>query len=304
MDLLLDAPRLPDLAAFRRWVHSDDLPQRGRIDWIGGQVEIDVAPEEINTHGTLKACIARALAERIEDADLGVVLIDSTRLTNPTADLSVEPDVLVLLDASVSSGRARLVPKADAADPPQRFVEIEGAVDLVVECVSDSSTTKDLTRLPPRYFQAGVPELWIVDARHEPLVLAVHRAGAEGYERVEPDADGYSALRQRSSRRSQTGSPRPRAQGTSSASIARTTLGEFMVRVDTIAAHSAASSSGLIRPWGPQIAQIVNMETAAWAWDRRSAASSSSPGEITHSSHSSRALRECGSEYWCSQLRS
>ncbi len=36
-----------------------------------------------------------------------------------------------------------------------RYVELEGAPDLVVEIVSDSSVAKDTQRLPPRYAAAG-----------------------------------------------------------------------------------------------------------------------------------------------------
>src|SRR5207247_1100015 len=37
--------------------------------------------------------------------------------------------------------------------------------EMVLEVVSDSSVTKDNTRLPERYARAGIAEFWRVDAR-------------------------------------------------------------------------------------------------------------------------------------------
>ncbi len=49
------------LADFRRWALSDDFPETGRIDFIDGRIEVDMAPEDFFCHGTLKSEIARAL---------------------------------------------------------------------------------------------------------------------------------------------------------------------------------------------------------------------------------------------------
>ena len=43
--------------------------------------------------------------------------------------------------------------------------QVEGAADLVVEILGDSSVGKDTHRLPEAYAQAGVGELWLIDAR-------------------------------------------------------------------------------------------------------------------------------------------
>ncbi len=45
-------PALPDLEAFRAWVQSEGFPARGRIDWIGGELDVDMTPEDVTTHGT------------------------------------------------------------------------------------------------------------------------------------------------------------------------------------------------------------------------------------------------------------
>jgi Uma2 family endonuclease len=186
----LRIPALSDLADFRAWIRSDEFPEAGRIDWIGGELEVDMSPEDVNTHGTPKVAIAVGLSKIIQETGRGVVLVDATRYTSRDADLSCEPDVIVLLFASLDAGRVRLLPKATGE--PGRYVEVEGAADLVVECVSDSSVPKDTTRLPQRYFRAGVREHWLVDARGlEPQFRVSHR-GSTGWVEVTVGADGFT----------------------------------------------------------------------------------------------------------------
>lgn len=181
---------LPDLAAFRAWVQTAEVPQGVRIDYLAGEVEIDLSPEDVTTHGTPKAAVVACLHGLVVDRlDIGLVLTDSSRLTAPAADLSAEPDVLVVLYESLRSGRVRLVPRADAV--AGRYTEIEGAADLVVECVSDSSATKDSRVLFGLYHRAGVREYWLIDARSADAVLAVHRWAAGGYVRLEADDAGF-----------------------------------------------------------------------------------------------------------------
>lgn len=185
----ITVPFLASLAEFRRWVHSENFPERGRIDYIAGQIEIDMSPEELFSHGSLKTEVASVLHARVRKLESGRIFIDSTRITCPSADLSSEPDVVYLSHNTVASGRAILVPKA--TEEADRYIEIEGAPDLVVEIVSDSSVTKDTKRLPAAYFKAGVDELWLIDARRDPLVFKIHRRNKRSFVAVSPDEDGF-----------------------------------------------------------------------------------------------------------------
>lgn len=181
---------LADLDEFRAWVQSDEFPEKGRIDWIGGEMEVDMSPEDLNTHGSAKTAIARDLSQFVEVARLGVVYVDSARISVPEADLSAEPDVVCILAASEEAGRVRLVPKAGGKRG--RYVEIEGPPDIVVECVSDSSETKDADRLRDRYERAGVREYWLVDARQDPPSLTLLASGSAGFAVTPPDAEGFA----------------------------------------------------------------------------------------------------------------
>ena len=180
------------LADFRRWALSDEFPEQGRIDYLGRRIEVDMSPESIFSHGKLKGMIYARLLAVVESADLGHLLIDSTRVSAPEADLSVEPDVVFLSHESIASGRVRLVPKSGAVED---FVEVEGPPDLIVEIVSDASVTKDTARLPAAYAKAGVPEFWLADARREPHQFQIHHLAEGRYAAVKPDAVGFQPSR-------------------------------------------------------------------------------------------------------------
>ncbi|MCO6456886.1 MAG: Uma2 family endonuclease [Pirellulaceae bacterium] len=179
--------QLHTLVAFRRWALSEGFPTQGRIDYLAGRIEVEMSPEDLFTHGVLKTELVSVLSQLARQLDLGYVFSDSTRVSCPAAELSVEPDVVLLTRAALDEGRARLVPKSAQDD---RFVELEGAPDLVVEIVSDASARKDTQRLPVAYHRAGVREFWLLDARGEQLEFAIWHWAAGGYERSPIDADG------------------------------------------------------------------------------------------------------------------
>ena len=186
VEIPLDIRSLSD---FRRWALSDGFPERGRIDFVAGKIEVDISPKDLFCHGTLKVAVGAKLFQGIEPEDLGHLLTGRTRVSVPAADLSVEPDVLFISYECLDSGRVRLVPKSGGE--PGRYVEVEGPPDLIVEIVSDSSVTKDTQRLPAAYAVAGVPEFWLADARKEPVVFQIHHLIDGAYSVAAADAEGY-----------------------------------------------------------------------------------------------------------------
>jgi Uma2 family endonuclease len=180
---------LSSLAFFRAWATSSGFPERGRIDYIGGRIEVDMSPEDLFCHGALKVDLIRVLSQRVKSDNLGHLFTDRTRVSSPEADLSTEPDLVFTSHTTLSEERARLVAKSTAE--PGRYVEIEGAPDMIVEIVSDASVSKDTRRLPEAYFRAGVGEFWFADARGEELVFHIHQRGESEFEPVAPDADGF-----------------------------------------------------------------------------------------------------------------
>ncbi len=192
-------PGAHTLEGFRLWTWSDSFPERGRIDFLDGELEIDLTPENLFLHGTVKTAVAAGLQEQVAGTGRGAVFVDCTRIVSVEALLSVEPDVVAVLWDSLQSGRVRGVPAARGKpQSPQSYIELEGAPDLVVEVISDSSVRKDRQRLPPLYARAGVPELWLVDARKTgpmPVELAIFNLGPDGYVLAAADAEGWCASR-------------------------------------------------------------------------------------------------------------
>ena len=176
------------LDEFRRWARGDGFPEHGRIDFINGRMEIDMAAEDVFCHGAIKVEIVRVLSNRVKEHDLGHLLSDSTRISSPAAELSSEPDIVFATHASFDSNEVRLIPKANN---PARFVELEGPIERLVEIVSDASISKDRDRLPPAYFKAGVKEYWLIDGRAAELYFQIFTRGDEQFDTQPTDDDGF-----------------------------------------------------------------------------------------------------------------
>lgn len=166
------------LAGFRRWAKSPQFPERGRFSFIGGELFIDMSPEELETHNQVKAESSSTLYRLITRLDLGNFYPDGTLVTNPAADLSTEPDGTFVSWESLESGRVRLVPRKGVAG---QYLEIEGSPDMTLEVVSTSSVPKDTVLLKKTYFRARVREYWLIDARSDELSFQILVRGKSGF---------------------------------------------------------------------------------------------------------------------------
>jgi Uma2 family endonuclease len=174
---------------FQRWADSKAFPENGRIDYLAGDIDVDMSPEDLYTHSAVKTAISLKVGALVVETDLGDMFIDRARVRSRFAQLSVEPDIVVVFGSSLESGKVRLVPAASRKGP-DRFSALEAA-DLVVEIISDGSVGKDTKRLPGLYARAGIPELWIVDARGKALRFLIHSLQDGAYVTAEPDAEGW-----------------------------------------------------------------------------------------------------------------
>lgn len=191
-DLLVIPAGIVDLASFRRWTLSREFPERGRIDYIAGRIEVDMSPASLWRHSSLKTVLGIAIGNLVEARELGSVFIDQTRVASPIADLSCEPDVLFVSWESLRAGRVICRPSARPRDELDKM-EFEGGPEIVVEVVSPCSRQKDMHRLPGAYFAAGVVEYWLADATHTTRrpSLTIFRRGDSAFEPAGADADGY-----------------------------------------------------------------------------------------------------------------
>ncbi len=179
---------IDSLAEFRRWATSDRFPERGRIDYVSGYIEVDMQPMPLYSHGGVRVEVAMVLAELVKQGGMGECYFGRTRFSSVPADLSAEPDVIFLSHDSIDSGRVQFVEKAGRTDD---VIEIEGGPDLVFEIVSNSSVNNDTKRLPAAYFSAGVREFWLIDARGDDLIFHIHRRGSSAFEPVDVENNDY-----------------------------------------------------------------------------------------------------------------
>ena len=191
--ILDEGVEIPDgirtLADFRHWTYAEVFPERGRMDYINGRIEVDLSPEDLFCHGTAKMEIGSVLHQLVKKQDMGNAFSDRTRIASLPGNFSAEPDLVFISHQSIDSGCVKLVLKQSRKKG--RYIEVLGPPELIVEIVSDSSVAKDTRRLPAAYFAAGVPEFWLVDARDEELVFRIHRRGDKEYVKRRPDRDGY-----------------------------------------------------------------------------------------------------------------
>jgi len=193
----IPAESLGSLADFRRWATGESFPETGRIDYIAGRIEVDRSPENLYQHGKLKTEMVITLGPHIRDNNLGDLFTDSTRISSDAGQVSAEPDIVFVSNATLDAGTVRLV--LSATRRRSDFIELEGAPDMVLEIVSDSSVRKDKERLPRALFEAGVREYWLCDARSDDLIFKIHVRGSKSFEpaKVDPDGAQYSGVFER-----------------------------------------------------------------------------------------------------------
>ena len=166
------------LDGFRDWATSEDFPQHIRAAFIDREVFIDMSNEEPQTHVGVKTEITRVLATLVRDLKMGKFYADGLLVSNEDASVSNNPDALFFTVESLRSGRVRLIAKKDEED---RYREIEGTPDWVLEVVSDGSVQKDTAKLREAYHRAGITEYWLIDARGEEIHFQILHHRKNGY---------------------------------------------------------------------------------------------------------------------------
>jgi Uma2 family endonuclease len=169
-------PWVIDLGTFRRWVDEDVDLDKIHVCYHRGRMYIDMAREQLYTHNVLKGVITSVLVQLVRERDLGDYFTDGVFLSNVDADLGNKPDGLFVSHNSFATGAVR-----DVAGEEGGYVELQGTPDLVIEIVSRSSVKKDTEILMEAYWEAGIPEHWLIDARQEPVRFDILNLAAGGY---------------------------------------------------------------------------------------------------------------------------
>jgi hypothetical protein len=171
-----------DQEAFRCWTDSDEFPDEGTIWWLRGEIWIDLSPEQIFTHVRAKTEFTAVLEELAGEQQRGYYFGPGARLSNVAADFSCLPDgVFYFSETTLGSGRIRhrvgLIEDTDR----EGYHDLLGTPDLVLEVVSSTTEQREVVELRRAYWEAGIPEYWIVDVRNEALRFDILRRTVRGY---------------------------------------------------------------------------------------------------------------------------
>jgi Uma2 family endonuclease len=165
-----------DLTSFRRWAASDAVPDKARVCYRKGEVWLDMSREQLFSHNRVKTKCTSTLDRLAEEDELGFYFSDGILLSNLSADLARQPDGVFVSAASLRFCRVRLI-----GGPEGGFVELEGTPDMALEIVSKSSVRKDTVELLQDYWEAGIQEYWLIDARGDRVRFDIYRRTSRGY---------------------------------------------------------------------------------------------------------------------------
>jgi Uma2 family endonuclease len=154
------------------------------MTFVGGELIIDMSPEYFETHNLIKTEITAVIYGLVKARRSGQVFSDRYFFSNPAAGVSTEPDAMFANSSSLRDGRCRVV----RSSQPGIGEELVGSPDWVLEILSPSSRRKDTKLLRDAYFQAGIPEYWLVDALGEEVDFQILVPEANGYVAVEAKA--------------------------------------------------------------------------------------------------------------------
>jgi Uma2 family endonuclease len=174
------------LDSFLRWRESEEVPEDARVWFFNGEVWVDLNVEELDSHLNVKGEITRVLGNLAKESKSGKVYPDGLLLTNREANLSGEPDMVFISNETLAAGRVKRRPGRGGG-----HVGLEGTPDMVLEVVSDGSEKKDNQTLFEAYFDAGIPEYWIVDARGEEVEFTIYRHAGKKYAATRAQAGGW-----------------------------------------------------------------------------------------------------------------
>ena len=184
--ITIPARATASLAAFREWAGDPSLPEKIKLFYYRGEVWIEIGKQQVFSHLDVKGEITSVLRTLAKAEKLGRVFPDGVLLTNETAQLSGNPDaVFASLDAFTSK-RVKLIEGKEGG-----FVELLGTPEMVLEVVSDSSERKDNQTLFEAYYDAGIPEYCLVDARGSEIEFHIYKRGTKRYTVIKKQPGGW-----------------------------------------------------------------------------------------------------------------
>lgn len=179
-------PGIVDHESYRRWARSDAYPHRGRFAFFNDSIWVDLSMEQAFTHNLVKLRFGVVLDALVEQLEIGQYFTDGMQVTHVESGFTTVPDGSFITFESFETGRVVQVPSKDNIG----CVEFAGTPDMVLEIVSKFSEEKDEAFIN-KYFQAGVPEYWLVDVRQTPIRFDLLRRSKRGYVATRTQPGGW-----------------------------------------------------------------------------------------------------------------
>jgi Uma2 family endonuclease len=175
-----------DHESFRRWARSPECPEHLRVAFYDGDLWVDLDTEQLYVHNQVKAEVSAVLMPMVKAEQRGRFIPEGMLLSNPEIGLSTIPDGYFVSYDALREGRVR-----EVAGVSNGCVELVGTPEMTLEVVSDSSEEKDLVVLRELYYDAGVLEYWLIDARTEDVRFELLKRGAEGFTATRRQSGGW-----------------------------------------------------------------------------------------------------------------
>ena len=144
-------------AEFRAWLDEQPDGGRGHYELLNGRIVM--SPSEGWPHGSIGARVAAILGALSERHQVGRAFAASAGFDLPSGD-TLQPDGSLVTNA-----------RWDAAPAPVFGEFLKVVPDLVVEILSPSTRSRDLTEKKDVYAKNGVEEYWIIDPRTRSMTI-------------------------------------------------------------------------------------------------------------------------------------
>jgi Uma2 family endonuclease len=169
-------PNVSSLGEFLEWASSPEYPRHGQFSFLGDKLYATYDMELLFHHNLIKLEISAILHHMVRNEGWGYFFADRAFLKNSAATLATEPDGMFVSFDAIEQERVLLLKGREDDD-----LIVDGSPEMTLEVVSDASINKDTSELVDLYFEAGVAEYWLVDARREPLKFDIFKRGAKGF---------------------------------------------------------------------------------------------------------------------------
>jgi Uma2 family endonuclease len=165
-----------DNSSYFRWAESDAAPEKATMGFLNGTVWVDPTMEQI-FHNLIKQAVAEGIRLWIRTLQLGHYYGDGLTYSSLDAEFTTVPDGIFVSHETLKTGKVQ-------RKKGIRSTAITGSPDMVLEVVSRSSVDKDVNELKVAYFEAGIPEYWLIDSRLDEPTLQILRRGKTKYRAV------------------------------------------------------------------------------------------------------------------------